>query len=70
MTRAEATAEVFLTALKALPKTQRDQVILRISQDEDFAEYLQDLAIIASRKGEPSRPLDDYLKERKRRRSS
>jgi len=55
MTEVEATADVFLTAFRALPKTERDAVIVRIAQDKSLARDLLDLATIAQRRCEPSR---------------
>ncbi len=66
MTKAQATADVFLTALKGLPKKERDAVLVRIAQDKAFARDLRDLAIIAERRGERSRPFRDYLSKKRR----
>lgn len=67
MTEVEATADVFLMALKALPKSERDAVIVRIAQDRSLARDLLDLATIAQRRREPSRPFAQYLADRKKR---
>jgi hypothetical protein len=68
MTKAQAaTADVFLTALKALPKGERDAVLVKIARDKALARDILDLALIATRRSEPSRPFRDYLSERKRR---
>jgi len=68
MTKAQqATADVFLTALKALPKTERDAVVVRIARDKAFARDIRDLALIADRRGESSRPFREYLSEKNRR---
>ncbi len=65
MTKAQrATADVFLTALKALPKVERDAVVVRIARDKAFARDILDLALIAKRRGERSRPFRDYLTEK------
>lgn len=65
MTKAQAaTADVFLTALKALPKAERDAVLVRIARDRAFARDILDLALIAKRRREPSRPFREYLAER------
>ena len=66
MTKTEATAEVFLTALKALPKSERDAILVRIAHDKEFAHDLRDLVVIANRRQEPSRPFRDYLAKRKK----
>ena len=65
MTKAEAAAEGFLSVLKALPKTERDAVIVRIARDEDFGRDILDLATIADRRDEPSRPFREYLSEKR-----
>ncbi len=63
----EATADVFLTALKALPKTERDQVVARIARDRTFRRDILDLALIADRRGESSRPFREYLSDKAKR---
>ena len=66
MTEAQAaTADVFLTALKALPKAERDAVIARIAQDRAFARDILDLATFTTRRDEPSRLFRDYVAEKK-----
>ncbi|MCK4341381.1 MAG: hypothetical protein KAY37_06630 [Phycisphaerae bacterium] len=65
MTKAQAaTADVFLTALKALPRAERDAVLVRIARDKAFARDILDLALIAKRRGEPARPFREYLSQR------
>jgi hypothetical protein len=66
MTASEATAEVFLTALRALPKKERHAVLSRIAEDDELREDLLDLALLADRRREPSRPFRDYLAEKSR----
>jgi hypothetical protein len=63
MTRTQATAEVFLTALRALPKKEREAVLARLVEDKAFREDLLDLALIAKRRQEPSRPFREFLAE-------
>ena len=58
-----ATADVFLTALKALPKGERDAVVVRIARDKAFARDILDLAMIADRRGERSRPFREFLSD-------
>ena len=55
---------MFLTALKALPKRERDAVVVWIVRDKTFARDILDLAMIAKRRTEPSRPFRDYLAEK------
>lgn len=67
MSRSAGTAEGFLTALKRLPKSERDAVLVAIARDKTLAQDLLDLAVIARRRKEPSRPFREYLSEKKRR---
>ena len=65
MTKAQrATADVFLTALKALPKNERDAVVVRIARDKAFARDTRGLALIAYRRREPSRPFREHLSQK------
>ena len=66
MTETQATAEVFYTALKALTKIERDAVLVRIAKDKSISRDLMDLATIAQRRNEPSRPFRKYLTARKK----
>ena len=65
MNQQEATAEVFWTAFQALSADQREAVIERLVRDEKFREDLVDIVILEQRKDEPSRPLEDYLADKK-----
>lgn len=65
ITATNATAEIFLTAFKAMPKKERHAVIDKLLTDNEFMEDLIDISIIKQRENEPSRSLDDYLAERK-----
>ncbi len=67
MGTAQAKAEVFWMAFKGLPKKERESVIERLLKDKEFMEDLIDLATLRQRRKEPSRPLQDYLAERKTR---
>jgi hypothetical protein len=66
MTNAEATSEVFLTAFRALPKKAREAVVEKMLSDKDFMEDLLDTVIIEQRRKEPSRNLDEYLADRRK----
>jgi hypothetical protein len=63
MTSTEATAEVSLTALRALPQKERDAVLVRIANESDLREDLLDMALIAGRRDEKPRPFREYLAE-------
>lgn len=67
MGKAEAVAEVFLTALRSLPKAGRNRILLGLVKDRSLRRDLMDLAIIEERRTEPSRPFRDYLKDRSER---
>jgi hypothetical protein len=58
------TAKAVLAAFKSLRKADRDKVLQGMARDASVRRDLIDLAIIARRKNEPSRPLRDYLRER------
>lgn len=59
----ESVAQVFLLALKSMPQDQKDAVLVRIAQDKEFSQDLQDLLVFESRRDEPSRSFRDYLAE-------
>lgn len=63
---AKATAEVFWTAFRAMPKKERNAIVEKLLADSEFLEDLMDIAILKQRKHEPSRSLDEYLVERKK----
>ena len=63
MTASQATAEIFVTAFRALPKKERQAVLALISDDEQLREDILDLAVLAQRRDEPSRPFHDFLAE-------
>ena len=66
MTASEATAQVFVTAIKALKKADREAVLSGIADDRELREDLFDLATFAERADEPSRPFSEYERERKK----
>ena len=68
MGKTEAVAEVFLAAIRSLPKAERDLVLRDLVKDRSLRRDLMDLATIEERRKEPSRPFREYLKERQARR--
>ena len=62
----EARAEIFLMALRSLSKKEREQILTRLLEDEEFREDVLDITLYESRKDEPSRPFRDYLAERRK----
>ena len=61
----QATAEVFWTAFQALSKDMQTAVVQRLIGDDQFREDLIDIVILEQRKDEPSRPLAEYLADKK-----
>lgn len=53
MTTREATAQVFWTAFKALPKPEQAAIVARLLGDKEFVEDLMDLALIEHARCEP-----------------
>ncbi len=70
MTAAEATAEVFWTAFKAMKPKERSAFLDRLIADPEIREDLLDAALIEARKGEPGRPFDEILAEKRGRKSA
>ena len=69
MTVQQATAEVFLTAFKALPRREQEDILGRIAGDRKLRRLLEDVSdrlAIEEERGKPSRPLRDYIAERER----
>jgi hypothetical protein len=66
MSPTQATADVFYTAFKALPKAERDAVLVKLSRDRSLRRDLLDLAVIAARREEPSRGFRGYLSEKRK----
>lgn len=62
-TAAEATAEIFMTAFKALPERTRERIYEHLARDPELMEDLLDTALIESRRNEQGRPLEEVLKE-------
>jgi len=58
MSAAEVIAEI-----KALSSEERDRVIEFLVSDQELREDLQDSLLLAARRDEPSRPLEDVLRD-------
>ena len=65
MTTTQATAEVFRTAFRALPKAVRERFLGRLVSDPRIREDLMDIALIEERRAEKSRPFSSYVAERR-----
>ena len=68
MATSEATATVFLTAFHALPRKEREAIMASLLKDREFREDLIDTVIIEQRRKEASRPLEEYLADRRKKR--
>lgn len=61
MAATKATADVFLTAFRALPRKERETIVEGLLMDREFMEDIFDTVILEQRRKEPSRPLDEIL---------
>jgi len=70
MTVQQATAEVFLTAFKALPKDEQETFLTLLARDRKLRQILEDTSdrlVLEEEREKPSRPLRDYIEDRERR---
>ena len=58
----QATAEVFMTAFKALPTKERSLFLTKLLKDASLREDILDIAIAAKRSHEKTRPFREFLK--------
>jgi len=62
MTAKQATAEVFLTAFRALPKQEQNAFLFTIIKDHNFRKDVVDLAIAVKRSKEKCNKLHAFVK--------
>ena len=55
------TADTVYATFRSLKKSEREAVIERLLQDQQFREDLLDIATIEQRRTEPGRPLREHL---------
>jgi hypothetical protein len=60
---AQASAEVFVTAFRALPRRARIIVLTSLVEAEDLREDVEAALLWEQRKDEPRRPLREFLAE-------
>ncbi len=60
---AEASAEVFVTAFKALTRKARDKVLATLIESEDLREDIEAALLWEQRKDEPRQSFDEYVAE-------
>jgi len=58
----QATAEIFMTAFKALPARERSTFLSRLLQDNSLREYIMDIAVASKRSHEKTKPFRGFLK--------
>jgi hypothetical protein len=63
MSATEATAEIFVTAFKALKPKQREAVLQKLVADVELAGDLADTLALEARRHQSHTPLRDVLKE-------
>lgn len=63
MNGTEATADVFLTAFKALKRRERDAVMEKILADRELAEDVADTLALEARRRQPREPFRAALRE-------
>jgi hypothetical protein len=69
MTSQQATAEVFLTAFRGLPRREQEVILARIARDRRLRRVLEDvsdLLVVEEERAKPSRLLREYIAERER----
>ena len=62
MTAKQATAQVFLTAFRALPRQEQNAFLFTIVKDHSFREDVIDLAIAVKRSAEKCKNLHTFVK--------
>jgi hypothetical protein len=56
-------ADELIVEIKALSSEERDRVIEFLVSDQELREDLQDSLLLEARRKEPSRPLEDVLRD-------
>ena len=70
MTVKQATAEVFVTAFRALPKQEQNAFLFTIIKDHSFREDVIDIAIAMKRSAEKCKKLHAFVKHLKEARNN
>ncbi len=63
--RVRETADTVYATFRRLKAKEREALIEHLLKDRQFREDLLDIATIEQRRGEPGRPLREYLASRK-----
>jgi len=58
--------EQFVEAVTSLKKKEKEELLKKLAEDEDFWEDIEDIATIIAREKEISRPYQEFYKELKR----
>jgi hypothetical protein len=70
ITAQQATAEVFLTAFRALSRREQEDILGRIARDRRFRRVLEDISdrlVLEEERQKAPRPLRSYIEDRERR---
>jgi hypothetical protein len=67
VTSKQATAKIFMTAFRALPREEQNTFLFTIVNDTRFREDIIDMAIAVKRSAEKTKPLRFFLKSLKKR---
>jgi hypothetical protein len=59
----DATAEIFVTAFKALKRKEREAVLRKLVTDAELANDLADTLVLEARRRQPHTPLRDVLSD-------
>lgn len=65
MSPVTATLDDILKKLPTLTKTERRKLLAGLCADPDLWEDIRDIATLLERKGEPSRPYEEFAQELK-----
>ena len=63
MSTTEATAEIFVTAFRALKRKEREAVLQKLIADAELADDLADSLALEARRNQPRTPLSEVQKE-------
>jgi hypothetical protein len=70
ITAQQATAEVFLTAFRALSRREQEDILGRIARDRRFRRVLEDISdrlVLEEERQKAPRPRRSYIEDRERR---
>ena len=63
LTASTATAKIFMTALKSMPRKEQSSILIALVEDNNFREDIIDLAVAVKRSREKTHPFRAFLKD-------